>query len=75
MLDKEAAIIIGMVDALAVALIALVAWVLKWDTEFAALLVTAVQAGIVLIGAWLTRSKVYSQATVDAMFAAEKESE
>ena len=72
MLAKEAAIIIGAVDATIVALVALVAWVLKWDTEFAALLVTALQSVIVLIGAILTRGQVYSQATVDKLLAGEQ---
>lgn len=61
MLAKEAAIIIGAVDAVVVAFIALIAWVFKWDTEFAALLVTAAQSVVVLVGAIVTRGLVYSQ--------------
>lgn len=75
MLAKEAAIIIGAIDAVIVAVIALVAWVFKWDTEFAALLVTAAQSVVVLVGAILTRGQVYSQETVSKLLAEGKNDE
>lgn len=68
-MKSEAVVIIGAVDAVVVAVIALVAWVLGWETEFAALLVTALQSVVVLVGAIITRGQVYSQETVDEMLA------
>lgn len=69
MLAKEAAIVIGAIDAVAVAGIALLVFVLDWDPEFGVLLVGLVQATIVMIGAIITRGQVYSADTVEKMFA------
>lgn len=65
MLAKEAAIIIGAIDAVVVAVIALVAYMLNWESEFAALLIAALQSVIVLIGAIATRGQVYSKETYE----------
>ena len=72
MLAKEAAVIIGAVDAVAVAAVALVVYALDWDMELGVLLVGLIQATIVMVGAILTRGQVYSKATVDELLAEEQ---
>jgi len=72
-LNSEAAIIIGAVDAVAVAAIALAVYVFNWEAEFGVLLAGLIQATIVMVGAILTRGQVYSQASVDKLLAGAKD--
>ena len=71
MLGREAAIIIGAVDAVAVAAVALAVYITGWEAEFGVLLVGLIQATIVLIGAILTRGQVWSKESVDNLLAGE----
>lgn len=66
MLQKEPAVLIGAIEAAAIALVGVVAVAFEWDPEFSAVVVGAVGAVIALIAAVLVRLKVYSPATYEA---------
>ena len=57
-LKTEPAVLIGLVEALAIALIALIAYLADWDAEMVALITGVVASAIAVVGAFVTRSKV-----------------
>ena len=57
-MSREPAIIIGLIDALVIAIIALVAYLLDWEAELVALVVGVAAALVAVIGAIVTRGRV-----------------
>lgn len=64
MLQTRAARIIGAVNALLIAVVALIAYLASWSPEMTALVLGIVAAVIVLAGAIFTESQVYSKDSV-----------
>ena len=66
-MQKEAAIIIGSIEAVILPLIALISRLLGWDAELTSAVIAVVGPTVALIGALLTRGRVYSEATVERL--------
>ena len=64
-MNERIALIIGGVEALAIAIIALLAYVLGWDSEFAALIVGVISAAIALVGAIYTGTQTVANVEVE----------
>jgi hypothetical protein len=69
MLQREPAVIIGSVVAVANAAVGLIAVILGWDEELTVAAVAAVNAVLTFLGAVWTRQSVYSPATHGAAVA------
>ena len=62
-MNTEAVSVVEAIKVAAIAFVGVAAVMLGWDPEFETLVIAAVAAVIMAVGAWIQRSNVWSQAS------------